>query len=133
MTWNRDHYLAKVLEPARKAGNVPPADLYARYGLPADIRDQAAFEQQVASVVAFWRELKGRRMYARLADMLLTAHADLERAGRLTPNSFAARHAEARKAQLERLARLAEDEARAVTHAGPAMVTRLLEDRKSVV
>jgi hypothetical protein len=127
VTWNRDDYLAEVLEPARRAGNVPPADLYARYGLPADIRDQAAFERQVASVVAFWRELKGRRMYARLADMLLTAHADLERAGRLTPNSFAARHAEARKAQLERLARLAEDEARAVTHAGPAMVTRLLE------
>ena len=127
MTWNRDHYLAEVLEPARKAGNVPPADLYARYGLPADIRDQAAFERQVADVVAYWRELKGRRMYARLADMLLTAHADLQRAGRLTPDSFAARQAEARRAQLERLARLAEDEARAVTHAGPAMVTRLLE------
>ena len=127
MTWNRDHYLAEVLEPARKAGNVPPADLYARYGLPADIRDQAAFERQVASIVSFWRELRGRLMYARLADMLLTAHADLERAGRLTPDSFAARHAEARNAQLKRLARLAEDEARAVTHAGPAVVTRLLE------
>jgi hypothetical protein len=127
VTWNRDRYLAEVLEPARKAGNVPPADLYARYDLPADIRDQAAFERQVASVVTYWRELKGTRIYARLADMLLTAHADLERAGRLTPDSFAARHAGARRVLLERLARLAEGEAGAATHVGPAAVTRLID------
>jgi len=125
VAWSRDHYLAEVLEPARKAGNVPPPDLYARYGLPAGLRDQAAFEQQVADVVAFWRELSGRRMYARLADMLIAAHVDLERAGRLTLNSFAARHADARRARLERLARLAEGEAGAATHVGPAAVTRL--------
>jgi hypothetical protein len=125
VTWSRDHYLAEVLEPARRAGNVPPADLYARYGLPADIRDRAAFDRQVASVVAFWRELRSRQMYARLADTLLTAHADLERAGQLTLNSFAARHADARRTLLERLARLAEGEAGAATHVGPAAVTRL--------
>ena len=106
---------------------MPPADLYARYDLPAGIRDQAAFERQVASVVTYWRELKDTRIYARLADMLLTAHADLERAGRLTPDSFAARHAGARRTLLERLARLAEGEAGAATHVGPAAVTRLIE------
>ena len=81
MAWNRDQYLADVLEPARKAGNVPPPDLYARYGLPGDIRDEAAFERQIDQVVAFWRELKSRRMYARLAETLITAHAELQRAG----------------------------------------------------
>jgi hypothetical protein len=125
VTWNRDQYLADVLEPARKAGNVPPPDLYARYGLPGDIRDQATFARQIADVLAFWRELKGRRMYARLAETLITAHAELERAGRLTLRNFAERHADARRAQLERLTRLAEAEAGAATHVGPTTVTRL--------
>ena len=125
MAWNRDQYLADVLEPARKAGNVPPPDLYARYGLPGDIRDEAAFERQIDQVVAFWRELKSRRMYARLAETLITAHAELQRAGRLTLKSFAERHADARRVQLERLTRLAVAKAGAATHVGPAMVTRL--------
>ena len=127
MAWDRDRYRAEVLEPARKAGNVPPPDLYARYGLPAGIRDQAAFQQQVANVTDYWRELRETRTYASLADMLIAAHAELERAGRLTLKSFAARHADARKAHLERLTRLAEAEAGAATHVGPATVARLRE------
>lgn len=125
MAWDRDQYLADVLEPARKSGNVPPPDLYARYGLPADLRDQAAFTRQVAEVLAFWRELKSRRMYARLADTLITAHAELERAGRLTLAGFAERHEDARRVQLERLTRLAEAEAGAATHVGRATLMRL--------
>jgi hypothetical protein len=125
MPWDRERYLAEVLEPARKAGNVPPPDLYARYGLPADIRDQTAFDRQVVQVLAFWRELRGKRTYARLAETLIAAHAELERAGRLTPKSFAERHADARRAQMERLTRLAEAEAGAATHVGPTTVTRL--------
>ena len=125
MTWNREQYLAEVLEPARKAGNVPPPDLYTRYGLPAGLSDQAAFTRQVTNVVAFWRELKGRRMYARLADTLITAHAELEKAGRLTLRSLADRHADARREQLDRLARLAEAEAGAATHVGPETLARL--------
>jgi len=125
VTWNREQYLAEVLEPARKAGNVPPPDLYTRYGLPAGLSDQAAFTRQVTDVVAFWRELKGRRMYARLADTLLTAHAELEKAGRLTLRSLADRHADARREQLDRLARLAEAEAGAATHVGPETLARL--------
>jgi len=125
VAWNRDQYLADVMEQARKVGNVPPPDLYARYGLPGDILEEAAFERQVASVLALWRELERRPRYSRLVKMLLTEHAELERAGRLTPNSFAARHADARRVQLERLTRLAEAEAGAATHAGPATVARL--------
>jgi len=125
LTWDRERYLAEVLEPARKAGNVPPPDLYARYGLPASISDQAAFARQVANVVAFWRELKSRRMYARLADTLIAAHAELEKAGRLTLRSFAELHSDARREQLDRLTRLAQAEAGAVTHVGPGAVARL--------
>jgi hypothetical protein len=99
--------------------------LYARYGLPAGLSDQAAFTRQVTDVVAFWRELKGRRMYARLADTLITAHAELEKAGRLTLRSFAERHADSRREQLDRLARLAEVEAGAATHVGPDTLPRL--------
>ncbi|MGH3202349.1 MAG: hypothetical protein ACRDOA_12665 [Streptosporangiaceae bacterium] len=125
MTWDRDRYLADVLEPARRAGNVPPPDLYARYGLSRDLRDQAVFTGQIADVVAFWRELRTRRTYARLAEMLIAAHAELERSGRLTLRSFAERHADARRGQLERLTRLAEAEAGAATHVGPATAQRI--------
>jgi hypothetical protein len=125
VAWSREEYLAGVLDPARKAGNVPPPDLYARYGLPDGITDPAAFAQRVAEVVAFWRELKTRRTYARLADTLLTAHAELERAGRLTLGSFAERHRDAHRERLERLRRLAEAEAGAATHVGPGTVARL--------
>ena len=125
MTWDRDRYLADVLEPARRAGNVPPPDLYVRYGLPRDLRDQAVFAGQIADVVVFWRELRTKRTYARLAEMLIAAHAELERNGRLTPQSFAERHADARRGQLGRLTRLAEAEAGAATHVGPATVRRL--------
>jgi hypothetical protein len=125
VTWDRDRYLADVLEPARRAGNVPPPDLYARYGLARDLRDQAVFASQIADVVAFWRELRTRRTYARLAETLIAAHADLERSGRLTLASFAERHADARRGQLQRLTRLAEAEAGAATHVGPAAVRRL--------
>jgi hypothetical protein len=125
VTWDRERYLAEVLEPARKAGNVPPPDLYARYGLPAGLADQAAFARQVADVLTFWRELRGRRMYARLADTLIAAHAELDRTGRLTLRSFAERHADARREQLDRLARLAQAEAGAATHVGPGTLARL--------
>lgn len=125
MTWERDTYLADVLEPARKAGNVPPPDLYVRYGLSRDIRDEAAFRRQIADVLAFWRELKSRRAYARLAETLIGAHAQLERDGRLTLKNFAERYADAHRAQVERLNRLAKTEAGVATHVGSGTVTRL--------
>ena len=74
----------EVLEPARQAGNVPPADLYVRYGLPSDISDPVAFGQQVDEVLDYWRELRSRRIYARLADALIARHAELAQDGPLT-------------------------------------------------
>ena len=47
MTWDPERYTKEVLEPARKAGNVPPADLYVRYCLPAGISDERAFAARV--------------------------------------------------------------------------------------
>jgi hypothetical protein len=125
VSWDRDRYLAEVLEPARRAGNVPPPDLYTRYGLPRDVHDEAVFADQVTEILAFWRELRTRRTHARLAETLITAHAELERTGQLTLQSFAERHAGARRGQRERLARMAEEEAGAATHVGPAAVRRL--------
>jgi hypothetical protein len=119
--WDRERYRLEVLEPARQRGNVPTADLYVRYGLPRDTAAPAAVAAQISEVVAYWRELRNRRTYARLADTLIAAHAELERTGQLTPEKLATRHLE----QIERLDRLAAAEAGAATHAGPATVARL--------
>ena len=125
MPWDRERYIAEVLDPARRAGNVPPADLYVRYGLPRELTDQDAFDQQVERVVSLWGELEGRQTYASLAGKLLEQHGGFERAGRLTARSFAEYQADARKRQLEQLASLARSEAGAWTHVGPAAVARL--------
>jgi hypothetical protein len=125
VAWDQERYLAEVLEPARKAGNVPPADLYQRYGLPRSGVDQLAFQRQVDGVVAYWKQLQSRRQYASLAEALLAAHTKLEQAGKLTGRSFADHEADARSARLARLARLAQSEADQATHVGPASVTRL--------
>ena len=111
--------------PARQAGNVPPADLYVRYGMPRHISDQEAFAKRIAEVVEYWRTLKSRRSYARLAETLITKHAELERAGPLTPQRFAELQAGAHREQAEQLARLAQDEAGRATHVGPVTVARL--------
>jgi hypothetical protein len=123
--WDREQYRLEVLEPARRSGNVPPADLYVRYGLPADVSRPDRFSRQIAEVLAYWQALQTRRTYARLAGTLIAAHADLERDGRLTLQTFAAHHADARREQLARLDRLAEAEAGAATYVGLATVARL--------
>jgi hypothetical protein len=123
--WDREQYRQEVLEPARRSGNVPPADLYVRYGLPRNISDPAAFDARVAEVLALWHELATKRMYEHLADKLITAHAELVRAGPLTLAKFAEHHAQAHRQQLARLDRLASAEAGAATHVGLATVTRL--------
>lgn len=127
MSWDRERYLADVLKPARRAGNVPPPDLYVRYGLPNDLHDPALFAERIAEVVAFWQELTTTHThtYIRLAETLIAAHHDLERSGRLTLDSFAELHADARREQTERLTRLADAEAGAATHVGPAAMARI--------
>ena len=113
---------------------MPPPDLYARYGLPNGISDRTAFDRQVAITFAYWQNSRamGRR-YASLASMLTAAHAELARAGRLTPEGFAASQADARKADRERLAALARGEAGAATHVGPDAVARLRDALGSAV
>ena len=125
MPWDREQYRLEVLEPARQAGNVPPADLYVRYGLPSDISDPVAFGQQVHEALDYWRELRSRRIYGRLAEALIARHAELAQDGPLTLEKFTERHAQARQEQIDQLARLADAEAGAATHVGPATVARL--------
>jgi hypothetical protein len=133
VAWDCERYLAEVLDPARKAGNVPPTDLYRRYGLPPHAIDQLAFQARVGEVVACWKQLKGRHQYTSLAEGLLAAHAKLKQAGDLTQQGFARHQAEARKAQLAQLARLAESEASQATHVGPASVARLRDALRGAV
>ena len=125
MGWDREQYREDVLKPARQAGNVPPADLYVRYGLPADLHDPALFAERITEVVDFWRELTKGHSYDRLAEMLIAEHHALERSRRLTLDRFAELHAHARREQMERLTRLADAEAGAATHVGPAAVARI--------
>jgi hypothetical protein len=125
--WDRERYRREVLEPARQSGNVLPADLYTRYGLRPGESDRGAFTRQVAQVVTYWDELDRRGRYVRLARTLLTAHADLEREGTLTPQKFSARYEADRRELAQRLERMAETEARSATHAGPDTVTRISE------
>ena len=125
MDWDRERYRRDVLDPARRSGNVPPPDLYVRYGVRGDVSDPATFAEHIATVLGYWRELAISRTYAPLAQALIVAHGTLERDGRLTPRRFAERQAHARQESMERLRRLAETEAGAATHAGPATVSRL--------
>ena len=125
MPWDRERYSRDVLEPARQAGNVPPPDLYLRYGLPAGTANRAVFGRQITEVLAYWRELDRRGRYQQLARALLTAHRDLERSGPLTPARFAEHHQRTRRQQAMQLARLAAVEAGAATHVGPDRVRRL--------
>ena len=126
MAWDREGYRRDVLDPARQSGNVPPPDCTCGTACRRDIGDPGAFAAQVAAVLGYWRELANSRTYAPLAQARCSPRtARLERDGPLTLQRFAARHAQARRESLERLARLADTEAGAATHAGPATVARL--------
>jgi hypothetical protein len=128
VTWDRDRYRREVLEPARRSGNEPPPDLYARYGLDPGAADPAAVTSQIAEVRAYWRELDQRAgPYRPLARALLTADAELTRNGPFTPEKLAAENERIRQDQQRRLAQRAELEARSATHAGPATVKRMSE------
>jgi hypothetical protein len=124
--WDRDSYRRNVLELARQAGNVPPADLYQRYGLPADTVGADAIGRRIAQVVAYWRELRSDRVLGPLAERLVVAHTEMERDGPLTAGKLARLSEEHRQQLREKLARQAVAIAGAATHAGPETVARLL-------
>jgi hypothetical protein len=125
VAWDPEKYKVEVLEPARRAGNVPPPDLYVRYGLPRDISNQKAFDERISEVVGYWHTLKSKRTYARLAEQLIAKHAELERSGRLTLQRLVELDANAHRKQTEQLAELAKTEANSASHVGPVTVAKL--------
>ena len=125
MSWDQEKYLKEVIEPARKAGNTPPRDLYVRYGLPRTVSGQKAFEERIDEVVAYWQTLKSKRTYTRLAETLIAKHAELDRSGRLTLQKFIELDADTHRKQTDELSGLAKSEADRATHVGPDAVARL--------
>lgn len=122
MTLDRDRYTREVLDPARRANHTPPPDLFARYAL--DARSGAAeFDARVREVVAYWRELVHKRTYARLAQALLAAHTELDRAGELNVATFQQLRRAAHEEALGELRELVDAQAQSVTHLGAAAVT----------
>src|SRR5215470_3646867 len=89
MDFDAEEYRRQVLDPARRRGNVPPADLFVRYAVgTAARRDDAAFAARVEAMAQHWRALKQKRVYARIAQALLACHAELAAAGALTRAGF---------------------------------------------
>lgn len=82
-----ERYRQEVLEPARKAGNVPPPDLMTRYALSTAM-DEAAFRAHVDEVAKYWRRLQQQLVYKTLAVALIAGHARLKDAGELSYASF---------------------------------------------
>ena len=125
MAWDREAYRRDVLEPARQAGSVPPADLYQRYGLPAGAHG-GTVAQWIAKVVAYWRELQSDLVLRTLAGRLLLAHDRLERAGPLTADRLAQLHEQHRELLRDRLASYAKAVASEQAVAGPDTVAKLV-------
>jgi PAS domain-containing protein len=129
VAWDREAYRRDVLEPARQAGNVPPADLYQRYGLAgqaAEAGDEDAVAGQLARVVAYWRELRSDLVLRTLAGRLLVAHDELERDGPLSADRLGQLHEQYLKQLRDRLADYAKALASEQTVAGPDTVAKLV-------
>ena len=104
-----DGYRDSVLDAARRAGNVPPADLLVRYDVdPRRIRTEEEFTQRVKTVVKYWRSLKLQRKYLALATALLTANTGLERDKKLTLAAFLDQREQSRGQAAQRLDQLVE-------------------------
>jgi hypothetical protein len=89
MDFDAEEYRKQVLDPARRRGNVPPADLFVRYGVDAAARyNGAAFAAHVEDMAKHWRALKQKRVYAKIAQVLLAGHAELAGAGELSWAGF---------------------------------------------
>ncbi len=118
---DRERYRREVLDPARRSG--PPADLFVRYGFTGRLPAEAAFRAQIDEVFGLWKTLKSKPGWGKLIEGLLAKHAELERAGELTPAAFQARRRKEQAQADRRLAELVQGEN--ATHVGPAAVTRL--------
>jgi hypothetical protein len=124
MTFDEARYEVEVLEPARRAGDLPPADLLVRYGLAGQRLDDIA--GHVARVVRHWRALRQRSRHANLAVNLLTAHGELLRDGPLDGHRLLTLVEQARAAARHRLKRDAVALAGAATCVSSATVDTLV-------
>lgn len=104
MEFDSERYRTEVLDPARKRGNVPPADLFVRYAVgPAARSDDSAFAAHVEDMAKHWRALKQKHVYGKIAEALLGCHAELAGAGELTRAGFEERLRADRARDLPRL------------------------------
>jgi hypothetical protein len=71
-----EEYKQRVLEPARAAGDQPPADLRVRYGLREPLRP-AEVAAAVKEVRQCWRRARGQLKYRKLIDRLEADHRAL--------------------------------------------------------
>lgn len=126
--FDADRYCRGVLDPARKRGNVPPPDLLDRYAISASMaQDRDAFQRRVEQVAKYWRGLKQQKLYRKLADALLAAHAQLQTAGQLTYAHFMQRRQEEKEQARARLESVVSDIA-ATTPAVPRATLTWLYD-----
>jgi hypothetical protein len=134
MAFDAEAYRRDVVDPARKRGGIP-ADPFERYGMDDRGPPPGAelFGEHVKAVVKYWRALKLKKTYAAVADALLAAHAELDRAGEVTPEAFARRRTDVRRAATEALDRKIEALAVATPCIGPAAFERLLAGTAGVL
>ncbi|MFI1993856.1 hypothetical protein [Actinoplanes sp. NPDC020271] len=87
-----ERYREEVLDPARKNGNTPPADLLVRYAVdPARPPRGAAFDAHVTTVYKYWQQLgTQRRVYQKIVEALNAGHQKLKESGELTAEHFLA-------------------------------------------
>ena len=108
--FDTDGYLREVLAPARKRGNIPPPDLLIRYAVALEMEhDAAAFEARVDQVVKYWRSLRQQRLYRKLAEALMAAHAELKAADKINFAHFVQRGRQERDQAQARLESLVEE------------------------
>ena len=97
-------YKATVLDPAKRAGNRLPQDLFARYALTGAHQEPDRFAGQIQAAVRYWNKLANTRVYKPLAEALLAAHQELRQAESLTWPEFTRLRDEARRRAADRLA-----------------------------
>ncbi|GLW30083.1 hypothetical protein [Actinoplanes regularis] len=88
--FDSERYREEVLDPARKNGNTPPADLLLRYGIdPGRPPRGDAFDAHLTTVVKYWRQLGTQRIaYRKIVEALNAAHRQLAESDLLSTEHF---------------------------------------------
>ncbi|MEO3812410.1 hypothetical protein ABGB17_25710 [Sphaerisporangium sp. B11E5] len=131
MAFDEERYVREVLEPAREAGGVPPADLAARYQLAESMtaRDVVESAKQTRQC---WRRARGMLKYRRLIDRMEADHARFAplfaaaAEGDLAPLRAALRDSHARAGRrLDDAARRLDDAAGPLRVLSPALLSTI--------